>query len=121
MFADLGVFSKFGIRLLTPGIAGTAEFSPRSFSRPCGTVSPLRNQPRTNVLGYFHAVPSGLPGLDFLCLKCALVADFVDRYTPDRVSFAHAIACPAVDLIKPLRANVAVHDPQNRIAKAELE
>src|SRR5437773_406503 len=53
------------------------------------------------------------------CLKSALVADFVDRYTPHRVCSTHAIRCPPIGLIKALRADVTRQNPQSRISKSE--
>jgi len=51
----------------------------------------------------------------------ALVAQFVDGYSPDRVSSAQAVGGPLIDSIKALRANVARQHPQKRLAKAEFE
>jgi hypothetical protein len=39
--------------------------------------------------------------------KSALVADFVDRYTPHSFRSAQAIGCPLIDSIKALCPNVA--------------
>ena len=55
------------------------------------------------------------------CLKSALIADFVDRYSPYRIFPPHAIGCPPVYLVETLRANVAPQDPQKRMLKPEFE
>jgi hypothetical protein len=51
----------------------------------------------------------------------ALVADFVDLYTPHQVCSTQAISRPPIDPVKALRTNVARQYPQNRIPKSEIE
>src|ERR1700733_14449166 len=53
-------------------------------------------------------------------LKSALIAEFVDRYSPPRVCSPRAIGCPPVYLVETLRANVTPQDPQQRMMKSEL-